>query len=88
MNNGLNGRYLDQLEAWNLARKFSAELVTAFYDKTSSLREVVKKWMEVKQASFPRLDELKQMVSNVLFLGGRDSIDTLARQVMGFKGWF
>ncbi|QRD99713.1 hypothetical protein VOLN27_90 [Halorubrum virus VOLN27B] len=88
MNNGLHGRYLEQLEAWNLARQFSAELVTAFYDKTHSLREVVSKWMDIRDAVFPRLDAIKQMVSNVLFLNGRDSIDQLARQVMGFEGWW
>ncbi|QIR31261.1 hypothetical protein M1M18_gp039 [Halorubrum virus Serpecor1] len=88
MDNGLHGRYLEQLEAWNLARQFSAELVTAFYDKARSLREVVNKWMEVREARFPRLDAIKQMVSNVLFLSGRDSIDNLARQVMGFDGWW
>jgi len=88
MDNGLHGRYLEQLEAWNLARQFSAELVTAFYDKTTPLREVVKKWMEIRNVVFPRLDAIKQMVSNVLFLSGRDSIDQLARQVMGFEGWW
>ncbi|AAL55030.1 hypothetical protein HfxHF1_150 [Halophage HF1] len=88
MDNGLHGRYLEQLEAWNLARQFSAELVTAFYDKTRSLRGVVKEWMDVREAVFPRLDAIKQMVSNVLFLNGRDSIDQLARQVMGFEGWW
>ncbi|UBF19423.1 hypothetical protein HRTV-10_gp94 [Halorubrum tailed virus 10] len=88
MDNGLHGRYLEQLEAWNLARQFSAELVAAFYDKTRSLRGVVKEWMEVREAVFPRLDAIKQMVSNVLFLNGRDSIDQLARQVMGFEGWW
>ncbi|AGM10844.1 hypothetical protein M192_gp035 [Halorubrum tailed phage 8] len=88
MNNGLHGRYLEQLEAWNLARQFSAELVTAFYDSARSIRSVVNKWMEVRNARFPRLDAIKQMVSNVLFLSGRDSIDNLARQVMGFEGWW
>jgi hypothetical protein len=88
MDNGLHGRYLDQLEAWNLARQFSAELMVAFYDKSRSLRGVVKEWMDVRDAVFPRLDAIKQMVSNVLFLNGRDSIDQLARQVMGFEGWW
>jgi DNA repair protein RadC len=88
MDNGLHGRYLEQLEAWNLARQFSAELIAAFYDKTRSLRGVIQEWMELRNAVFPNLDTIKQMVSNVLFLNGRDSIDQLARQVMGFEGWW
>jgi len=36
MNNGLDGRYMAQLEAWNNARQFAAELVRAFYENGMS----------------------------------------------------
>lgn len=78
MNNGLHGQYLEQLEAWNEARKVASELVTAFNE--NALSEVLSDFRGV--VNFPSLSEIKSLMVEVMFLDGRDTIDTLARKVM------
>jgi hypothetical protein len=78
MNNGLHGRYLEQLENWNEARKVAKELVRAFH--RDALSEVVHRWKAT--VSFPSYSHIKSLLADVLFLGGRDTIDTVARAVM------
>lgn len=83
MNNGLNGRYMAQLEAWNNARKFAAELVEAFYE--NGISEVLSEWKET--VSFPSLSEIKTLLNRVVFMNGHDTIDTIARSVIDWEGW-
>lgn len=83
MNNGLNGRYMAQLEAWNNARKFAAELVESFYE--NGVSDVLNKWEG--EVSFPSLSEIKTLLNQVLFMNGNDTIDTIARSVIDWEGW-
>lgn len=84
MNNGLNGRYLEQLEAWNTARRFASELVTAFNE--NNISAVLSRWSG--SVTFPSISEIKSLLTDVLFLNGHDTIDTLARSVMKWEGWY
>lgn len=84
MNNGLNGRYLEQLEAWNTARQFAAELLTAFYE--NGISGVLSRWQD--SVSYPSKSEIKTMLNDVLFLDGHDTINQLARSVMKWDGWY
>lgn len=83
MNNGLKGRYLDQLEAWNQARKFASELIDAFYE--NGISNVLSRWSD--NVSLPSKGEIKSLLNDVLFLDGRGTIDTVARSVMKWDGW-
>jgi hypothetical protein len=78
MNNGLHGRYLEQLEQWNTARTVAKELVRAF--RRDALNEVENRWKAT--VSFPSYSHIKSLLTEVLFLSGRDTIDTVARAVM------
>lgn len=78
MNNGLHGRYLEQLEEWNTARTIAKELVRAFH--RDNLSDVVIRWQG--DVTFPSYSHIKSLLADVLFLGGRDTIDTVARAVM------
>lgn len=84
MNNGLNGQYLEQLEAWNTARMFAAELIDAFGE--NNLSDVLSRWSG--SVSFPSISEIKSLLSDVLFLNGHDTINKLARSVMKWDGWY
>lgn len=84
MNNGLRGRYLEQLEAWNKAREFAAELVRAF--AKSGIRNVLSRWEDTVE--FPSLSEIKQLLNKVVFLNGHDTINKVARSVMEWDGWY
>jgi hypothetical protein len=84
MNNGLNGRYLEQLKAWNTARQFAAELIDAFGE--NELSGVLSRWSG--SVSFPSISKIKSLLSDVLFLNGHDTINTLARSVMKWDGWY
>ena len=84
MNNGLHGRYMAQLEAWNNARKFAAELIDAFGE--DNLSDVLSRWSG--SVSFPSISEIKSLLSDVLFLNGHDTINKLARSVMDWDGWY
>jgi len=84
MNNGLRGRYLEQLEAWNRARQFAAELVSAFYE--DGISDVLKRWKDT--VSFPSKKTIKKILNNVVFLDGHDTINTVARSVMEWDGWY
>lgn len=72
-----------QLEAWNNARQFAAELVEAFYE--SGLSDVLSRWEET--VSFPSLSEIKTLLNQVVFMNGDDTIDTIARSVIDWEGW-
>lgn len=72
-----------QLEAWNNARQFAAELVEAFYE--NGLSDVLSKWEET--VSFPSLSEIKTLLNRVVFMNGDDTIDTIARSVIDWEGW-
>lgn len=84
MDNGLRGRYLEQLEAWNTARQFAAELVEAFYE--NNISGVLSRWKDT--VSFPSKESIKQILNNVVFLNGHDTIDTVARSVIDWEGWY
>lgn len=83
MNNGLRGRYLDQLEQWNRAREFAAELVEAFCN--GSISDVLSKWSE--SVTFPPRSEIKKILNSVVFMDGRSTIDIVARSVIDWEGW-
>jgi hypothetical protein len=78
MNNGLHGRYLEQLEEWNESRTIAKELVRAFNE--NSLSGVTSRWSH--RVNFPSISHIKSLLADVLFLGGNDTIDTVARAVM------
>ncbi len=78
MNNGLHGRYLEQLEAWNEAREVASELVTAFNEDRVS--KAVNDFSG--DVNFPSLSDVKSLLVNVMFLDGRDTIDQMAREIM------
>ena len=84
MNNGLRGRYLEQLEAWNNARQFASELVSAFYE--NDIGDVLSRWDVT--VSFPSRSEIKSLLNDIVFLNGRDTIDTVARAVIEWDGWY
>jgi hypothetical protein len=81
MNNGLNGRYVEQLKEWNHAREIAAELVRAFTEnRLSDALGVLKKRMNI-----PSPDEVKRLLTDVLFLDGDDTVNTVARSVMEWE---
>lgn len=83
MNNGLHGRYLEQLEAWNEARRFASELISAFYE--DGINSVLSRW--TNGVSVPSRSEIKQLLNDVVFLDGHDTITKVARSVMKWDGW-
>lgn len=87
MNNGLRGRYLNHLEAWNDARQFAADLIAAYYASGRELHDVLARWNQ-QAVEFPTLSELKRMVNRVLFNSARDAIDEIARAALTWSGWF
>lgn len=84
MDNGLHGRYLEQLEAWNDAREFAAELVRAFYN--NGIKLTLQNWQE--KADFPSISEVKSILNDVMFLDGHDTINKIAGEVMTWDGWY
>jgi hypothetical protein len=83
MDNGLRGQYLEQLEAWNNARQFAAELVEAFCK--NGIGDVLSRWKDT--VSFPSRSEIKKLLNGVVFLGGHDTINQVARAVIEWEGW-
>lgn len=84
MDNGLRGRYLAQLEAWNEARQFASELVEAF--SQDALSDVLSRWSNA--ANFPSLSAIKSLMADVMFLDGIDTINRVAQAVMDWDGWY
>lgn len=78
MNNGLNGRYLSQLEKWNQARSLAAKLIKAFYD--SNLSEAVKDVDTV--FVIPPVSELKSNLMEIVFINQETAVDNVARSIM------
>lgn len=87
MNNGLQGRYLDQLNAWNNARNFAAELVSAFKNSDESIQDVIRRWKN-PDVSLPSLSQIKNVLSDVVFITGRSCIDRVARAAMKWDDWY
>lgn len=79
MNNGLRGRYLEQLQAWNHARTVAAVLVQAFHE--NKLRRAI----DHLDVSIPSMSDLKKLLNNSVFLDGHSTINTVARGVMEWQ---
>ena len=85
MNNGLDGRYMAALQAWNDARAMASEIAKAVYDSDRSVQNVLDHWNT--DADFPPAGQFATKVMMQSTSDGRTEIDSLARWIMGFDGW-
>lgn len=85
MNNGLRGRYLPSLEAWNNARRFAADLVEAYHDGDHAIEKLISEWQIGHVLT--SISPLKDLMSKALFLHGRNAIDKIARSLIQIDGW-
>jgi hypothetical protein len=88
MDNGLRGRYLEQLEAWNNARQLAAEIVAAYGSSNRTIGHVLDEWgFQGIGSAIPSISQIKKLMSEVVFLDGHSTIDKLARNIMDWQEW-
>lgn len=81
MDNGLDGRYPDQLQQWNQSRKLAANLIAAFYN--GSLKTTIEN--TDTEVEFPPFGDLKSLLMEVIYMDGNDSVDKVAKSIIEWR---